>query len=297
MTRAVAIIGTGLIGASIGLALRRGRRPPEVIGWDKRRSSAAAAKRRGAVTRIARSADEAMAEADVVVLAAPLEAILELIPSTFACARTRALILDVAGLQRPTVAAAARELRRRKLGARFVSAHPLAGRERAGPDSAMPDLFSKRPMFLSAPPQPAREEALRAAASFARRLGAVPVQVDPLRHDRLIAFTSALPQVVAVSLALTAAGAGATGLKLFGGPGLADATRLAQSPYSVWRGPLGDNRRNVQTALRRFESILCSLAGALARGDHRLLERSFSAAAAARRRLGRAGREGTKSTR
>ena len=281
--RTVAILGTGLIGTSIGLALRDRSARTHVIGWDAKRAHVAAAKRLGAIGAIAPSFRAAIASADVIVLAAPVDSILRLVPRALANARPGALVIDVGGIKAPVVAAATRALRRD--GPRFVAGHPIAGREQTGPAGADAMLFAGRPFALYAPPQAGRARAWGDAEAFARLLGALPLRISPREHDRIIAATSALPQLASIALALAVHDTRPPSSARLAGPGYADATRLAQSSFTVWNASLFGNRRNVLRALRTLERRVAAISAALEHGDARKMSRFFSSAAAARRRI------------
>jgi prephenate dehydrogenase len=279
----VAIVGTGLIGASIGLALRAGSKPPRIAGFDARRAHALAAKRRGAIDLIAPSLQAAVAGADIVVLAVPLRAAIALLPKVLKAAGPHSLVLDVVG-QKKQICAAATPLLTRRSGAWFIGGHPMAGLEVAGPQHASPDLFRHRPFALCALAQPGRLEALRLADRFVRALGALPVHLDADRHDRIIAAVSALPQVAASAAAL------ATGELLdralgLTGPGYDSVTRLARSPAGLWTDALLADGRNIARALAVFEARVRDIREAIERGDAARLSRLLGRAAVAQRRL------------
>ena len=285
------IVGTGLIGTSIGLALRRRLRNASIAGWDPVRSHSAAARRKGALDRVAPSLEAALPDAETVVLAAPLGAIVRLLPTILAQARTRAFIIDVAPLLAPVVAAATRALREAPGGPLFVAGHPIAGAESSGPRGADAGMFDGRPYAIFAPAQKHRALAWRRAEAFARLLGAVPVRLAPPEHDRIVALTSALPQLAALALALAAKQAGGRTTAWISGPGFDGATRLAQSPFSIWEGALRGNARNTTRALRALEAAARTLRQALETGDFGKIESYFALAAGARRRiLGKPGR-------
>jgi prephenate dehydrogenase len=281
----VAIIGMGLIGASIGLALhaRAKRRRIRITGFDTRRAHANIARRRGAIDRVATSLRAAVADADVVVLAVPLRSVVALLPAVMRAAAPGALVIDVAGQKLP-VAAAAMPLLARQPSATFIGGHPMAGAEFAGPDRAAADLFRGRPFALCSLPQPGGAETVRRADRFVRALGAVPVHVDAALHDRIVAATSALPQLVASAVALAAADLldDAKGLI---GPGFDSVTRLAQSPPDLWTGPILTGRRNIVRVLTVFEERLRSVRQAIERGDAPRMRRLLRSAGAAQRRL------------
>ncbi len=191
----VAIIGTGLIGTSVGLALKKRSPALSVVGWDPNRRHANAARRSGAIDRCAATFESAVTGASTIVLAAPLDQIVCQLPAALTLASPRAFLIDVGPLFAPVVSAVRPALRRRAPVAAFVAGHPLAGSEHAGPKHARADLFEERPFALFAPPQRGRPKAWRTAERFVKRLGAMPVRVDPAEHDRVVAATSALPQL------------------------------------------------------------------------------------------------------
>lgn len=286
----IAVIGTGLIGASIGLALHRVRRVALVAGWDPNRKALARAKRSHAVDFSARTLADACKHADAIVLAAPLRGVLASLEDVSKLAPPGAVVVDVAATK-AEVERIMRRIARTRPDMLFVAAHPLAGTASRGPSAARATLFDGTP-FAYAIPQQRRMAAARAAAQeFARALGAMPVEVDARAHDAAVAATSALPQLVSSALALTvvrAANGRALGLS---GPGLADTTRLAASTYAQWRDPLAANRRNVARAVRAFEASFREVAAALrlrgTAGDRRLAA-LFAGAARARARIERA---------
>lgn len=251
------------------------------------RANAQEAQRRGAINTIGSSLEQAASKAELIVLAAPLPAIEKIIPRVFAIARAGALVLDVGPLKRRVVAIASAALRSAGESKRvnFVGGHPLAGRERSGPAAASADLFEGRPFALFAPQQPNEKLARRKAEAVVSALGAIPLWLKPAAHDRIIASTSALPQLTAIALALTTQRMLARSDPKLAGPGFENATRLADSPFQVWDAALFGNVRNVHRALRVLERYLASLGTLLKRGNRRGMSRRFSAAAAARRRI------------
>jgi len=279
--RTLAIIGTGLIGTSVGLALKERAPALKILGWDTSKASARTAKRRGAIDKIADSLRHAVATADCIVLAPPLEAVLKVLPLAIRAAKPQTFIIDVAGLKAPVLAVAARELRKRH--DLFVAGgHPLAGAERAGPANARADLFEQRPFVLCIPAQAAASGAIRKRArKFVRMLGGVPVELGAGVHDRIVAATSALPQLVACCLALAVRDV--KPLRNLVGPGYQGMTRLAASPFGMWEASLSGNRRNVRRALAVFELRVRDLRRALEKADVRALRGVFEQASAARR--------------
>jgi len=165
-------------------------------------------------------------------------------------ARPGLVITDVGSVKQPICAAAAR-LRLRG----FVGGHPLAGTERSGFDASSATLFEGRYWILA--PGPGTERAARVVAGLARAVGARPVRLRPAEHDRVVAFLSHLPQLVAWALfdAVRADRVGGRHLDI-AGPGFRDMTRLARSPRALWRQILAQNRTEVRRALNAFRRVL-----------------------------------------
>lgn len=283
--RSVAILGTGLIGASIGLALKAHSPAPLVVGWDKKQNNLAVALRRKAVDRGVPTLRAALADADCIVIALPLEEILRLLPQVVRLAHAGSLIIDTGSVKTP-VMALARKLRRTRPDVRLAGGHPVAGSERGGPLAADAELFRRRPfaICLEPPPAGAPDKRLLLAQRLARALGARPILVDARQHDRIMAAVSALPQLVAGCIALTAGGPSQLpSTKTLVGPGYQGATRLALSPFAVWKMPLRSNARNVRRALTVFEDRVREIRRALEKNDDRAVRAFFAAGAAARR--------------
>jgi prephenate dehydrogenase len=269
----LAILGTGLIGASIGLAARTAGW--KVTGYDPDPAAAAEARERGALDEVAAGPAEAVAGARVVVVAAPVAATIALL-AAFPPAPAAELVIDTASVKAP-VAAAASAVRH------FVATHPIAGSERSGPAPAHADLFRGRAWAI-VPPADAALEA--AAFAFVRSLGARPFRVGAGRHDRLIAATSHLPQLIATALGERLAGRlDDPDLAALCGPGVRSSLRLAASPWSTWRDILDANASAVAQEVRGFADVLRSVADDVERGDREALARRFGAAGEAHARL------------
>ena len=269
----LAILGTGLIGASIGLAARNaGWR---VTGYDLDAAAAAAARERGALDDVAEGPAAAIAGATVVVVAAPVAATVALLRG-FPPAPEAALVIDTASVKAPVVAAGAAI-------ARFVATHPIAGSERTGPAAARADLFRGRAWAVVPPADPALEAA---AFAFVHSLGARPFSVGADRHDALIAASSHLPQLIATALGQHLAGRlDEPALADLCGPGLRSSLRLAASPWSTWGDILDANAAAVAQEVRGFADVLRSVADDVERGDREALARRFGAAGEAHARL------------
>jgi prephenate dehydrogenase len=266
----IGIVGLGLMGGSLALAAREVWPSALVIGVDEKD----VLERAMVQHAIDVAADDlvVIAEADVIVLAAPVEENVSLLARLDELVPGPAIVTDLGSTKRAIVTAA------RKLPPRFtfVGGHPLAGAARAGIDHARADLFKGRPWILT----PDRDDAgqtIDRLFAFVTALGAVPRLMSPDAHDRLLAFLSHLPQLTASALMrIVGEEAGTDGLAL-AGRGLADTTRLASSPARIWREVCATNVDHIGDALDQLIRDLQALRGDLAKGD--TLERIFGAAA------------------
>jgi prephenate dehydrogenase len=238
----VAIVGLGLVGGSLARALSAaGYR---VIGHDRPRilRDALAA---GAIAVAARSVPLAVAKADIVVLAASPRTNRRLLPQAARAARAGATLTDVGSVKRGICG----DARRRGL-TRFVGGHPMAGREASGFAASKPDLFNGRRWILT-PDSGTTPAARRAVRALVRAAGARPVVMTPAEHDRVVAFLSHVPQVVAWALVGAAQqDRVAAAHRDVAGPAFRDMTRLARSPKPLWREILRENRAEVTAALK-----------------------------------------------
>jgi len=238
----VGIVGLGLIGGSLALALRETWPGGMVIGVDDKPVLERAMQRHA--IDVAADDPVVMAEADLVVLAAPVRTNLALLAELEEHVRGAAVVTDVGSTKRDVVEAA------RALPGRltFIGGHPLGGAPRSGIDHARPDLFRDRP-WLFTPSDDRQGEVPERLRRFVTGFGAVPHVLAPDAHDRLLAFLSHLPQLAASTLRHGVGDAiGEDGLAL-SGRGLADTTRLASSPADIWRDICATNADEVGAAL------------------------------------------------
>lgn len=246
-----AIIGTGLIGASMGMALRsQGHR---VVGWDPDPDEASEALVRGAIDSIAANRDEAVADADLIVLAAPPAAIVAHLADLPA---SGALTIDVAGVKQPVVEAAARL-------DRFVGTHPMAGREHGGAAHASPTLFRGATWIVV--PDGADDDDVAEVTGLLGQMGANVVAMTAAAHDDAVAAISHLPQSLAVQLVAHAAD-DPIRLELAAGS-FRDLTRVALSDERMWVELLAANGEVVADHLRRLGARLATFADLVADGD------------------------------
>jgi len=260
VTRAtVAVIGLGLMGGSLVRALARLPDGPRVLGASPDARDRAGAERIDGV-RAAADAREVVAEADLVVYAAPLAPILAMLPEHAPLLRSDAVVTDIAGLKRPVVERA----RRAGLSGRFVGAHPMTGGEASGFESSRDDLFRDAQVWLCGDGGVERRAALRIERFWAD-VGGRPRWTDPESHDRLMEKVSQLPQLAANALALVLEGARVSPVDL--GPGGRDMTRLAESSPGMWRDLLTHTGPEVAELLRELGRRSEELAAYLDAGD------------------------------
>jgi len=246
--RTVAIVGTGLIGSSFGLALRRAGFDGTILGVSSERALADAAAA-GAIDRGA-PLSEAAGAADLVFLSQAIGRILDSIRHLDPLLRPDALVTD-AGSTKTEIVDLARQFIHR---AQFLGGHPLAGKERRGALAADANLFQGRTWVLT--PDGNEELETPAAREFRGWLGRIGARVavlDSDEHDRVVALTSHLAQLASTALAATVSdGVPEKSHLRVAGPGLADMTRLALSSYDLWRDILATNHEHIDRALSRY---------------------------------------------
>ncbi|MGD0839558.1 MAG: prephenate dehydrogenase/arogenate dehydrogenase family protein [Candidatus Acidiferrales bacterium] len=254
----VAILGTGLIGGSFGLALRRLRPRPRVVGWDKP-ETLRLARKRGAIDRGEANLARAVRGADLVYIALPVGAVLEHLPEIARAASPHALVTDTASSKRAICERAAECFTGRAL---FLGGHPMAGKEISGVAAAEAKLFAgARYALIRASETTDNDPRVLAFVALLGKLGAQPLWLDAASHDRAAAFVSHLPQLLAVALAgVVRDQTDQTGLPLIlAGRGLRESLRLAGSPYALWRDIVLTNADNIDRALDRMAQAIENL--------------------------------------
>ncbi|MGE3776846.1 MAG: prephenate dehydrogenase [Pirellulaceae bacterium] len=277
----VAIVGVGLIGGSIGLALRERKLAREVVGIGRRPGPLRIALRRGAVTRTTTDLAAGVAEADFVVICTPVESIAGHVRAAAEASRTATLITDAGSTKGPIVADLDRILANGQDSPypRFVGSHPMAGSEKNGPQHARGDLFEGCVTIVT-PTDHSNAKACQAVSQFWRKLGARVLRMTPQEHDQAMAAISHLPHVVAAALAAVTP---AESLPLAAG-GWRDTTRIAGGDAILWRQILSQNRWNVLQALDQFLEELSAYRRALTYDDGDQLEKLLERGRAIRAR-------------
>jgi prephenate dehydrogenase len=256
----VGIVGLGLIGGSIALAAREIWPGSLVIGVD-RKDVLERAMVRHAID-VAADDEVVLADADLVILAAPIQQNLEILRHLPDNVTGSAVVTDTGSTKRAVVDAASALPDRFS----FVGGHPLGGAARGGIEHARSDMFRGRP-WLFTPTAGQDGEALDKLQSFVSGLGAVPQILSPHDHDRLLAYISHLPQLTVSALMHVVGGAAKNeGLGL-SGRGLQDTTRLASSPADIWKEVCATNADEIGSALDALIAVLRELRGDLRRGQ------------------------------
>ncbi len=277
--QSLAVIGLGAIGGSVAWQARLAG-IPSVIGYTPDRSDSVNALRNTAVHDIADSPARAVRDAELVVLAAPPQAILDLLSVIVPHLRPDSLVTDVASIKVPIIARAV-EL---GLAQRFAGSHPFAGTQVAGWAGSRPDRFTGAIVYVC-PTSPAGDRAAREVMNFWESvLGSHPVLVDARAHDLQLAWTSHLPQAIASALAHALVREPALRGASWGS-GARDTTRLAASPAEMWVDIFLMNREPVRVAIERAEQELAALQRLIEQDDRAGLYAYLEEAALFRRRL------------
>ncbi len=268
----LAIVGVGLIGGSIGLAVRERGLARKVVGVGRRMESLRVARRRGAVDRITTDLADGVKDADLAIVCTPVDQIASFIDEIARLRGSDVLITDAGSTKARLVAAVEKRIEKRRRGSlstplRFVGGHPLAGDHHSGPQHARADLFDGR-LVVVTPTRRTRSIDVETLSEFWRRLGGVVLQMTPARHDRLLSAASHAPHLVAAAMASATPSAALP----LAGAGWKDVTRIAAGDPVLWRQIAMANRENIVRDLRRIELALESLRTALQQEDGRRLE-------------------------
>jgi prephenate dehydrogenase len=256
----VTIIGTGLIGGSIGLALRKRHLASRIVGCD-RTPVLKRAQECGAIESGTTNPADAVRGSDLVVLATPVIPILDLIERLGPALPPKTLVTDVGSTKAEVVRRAAKAFGR-SAGQRFLAGHPMAGKENAGVEFADADLFEGAAwLFTPLPRQNVHAALCGEFIHCVEKMGATVAIVDPVEHDLFAAWVSHLPQMISTALAATLVdefGPDAPVLDI-GGRALHEMTRISGSPYSMWRDIAITNKKNIAGALHKLEQRLAHI--------------------------------------
>jgi prephenate dehydrogenase len=280
----VTIVGLGLIGGSIGLALRQAGVASTIVGHDKEHSVANQAKKMGAVDRTEWNLITACEGSDLIILATPLEAIAATIKAIAPYLKAGCVVLDTAPIKEPVLAWAA-EILPKTVG--FVGGNPIIGASATGSsglEAARADLFEKC-LFCLVPAPDADEHAVQMAANLATLLGAKPMFYDPVEHDSLLTAVNQLPAIVALTLLEMAVNQPAwRDLRKVAGAPFETATRLAAADLSVYSDLAAANRDNLVRWIDSFSAALATVRQALVEDEPQDLVEQFEDAVNERNR-------------
>ena len=258
--RQITIIGNGLIGGSLALALRKRKFAGRIVGCD-RDAALERARMRGAIDDGSSSPGDAIRGSQLVVLATPVLAIVDLIERVGPAMPANALLTDV-GSTKLAVVQRALKVFGKKAGKRFLAGHPMAGKELSGVDYADPDLFENAVWFLTPVPGQNLHEGLFAEfAGWIDQIGARIAMMPPAEHDQLCAWISHVPQMISTALAAALVEEFGEEAPLLpaGGRALREMTRISASPYSMWRDIAISNKTNLEDALLKVEQRLAHI--------------------------------------
>ncbi|NNE48782.1 MAG: prephenate/arogenate dehydrogenase family protein [Altererythrobacter sp.] len=277
----VAIIGLGLLGGSIGLALQDRASDITTTGYDADADVRAKATERGLVGTVCDSAADAVGKADLVILCVPVGAMKSAAAEIAGHLKPGAIISDVGSSKQSVIEDLAATLP----GATVIPAHPVAGTEQSGPEAGFATLFENRWCILT-PPDGADEASVEALANFWRTLGSKIEVMDAEHHDLVLAVTSHIPHLIAYTIVGTASDledvTRGEVIKYSAG-GFRDFTRIAASNPTMWRDVFLQNRSAVLEMLGRFTEDLTALQRAIRSGDGETLHELFTRTRAIRR--------------
>ena len=279
--QSVAIIGLGLLGGSIGLAVQDRASDITTTGYDADADVRGKAAERGLVGSVCDSAADAVAEADLVILCVPVGAMGSAAAEIAGHLRPGAIISDVGSSKQSVL----EDLSAALPGLTVIPAHPVAGTEQSGPEAGFASLFENRWCILT-PPDGADEASVEALADFWRTLGSKIEIMDAEHHDLVLAVTSHIPHLIAYTIVGTASDledvTRGEVIKYSAG-GFRDFTRIAASDPTMWRDVFLQNRSAVLEMLGRFTEDLTALQRAIRSGDGETLHELFSRTRAIRR--------------
>ncbi len=261
----VAIFGLGLIGGSLGLALKRLDPPPDISGYDVDQLTMAAALAAGAVDRTVEDVRAGCSGADFIFIATPLNVIPEVIKDIAGAVEPKTIVTDVGSTKKTIVETAMEAL---SAPANFIGGHPMAGSELGGFESATALLF-KEAVYVLTPTSMTSPEAFQGLHALLTRLGARVMALSVEKHDEVVAAVSHLPHVLAAALVnhVATVEEGVENRLLFAAGGFRDTTRIAGSNPDLWVDICLDNREAIMVSIDKFLDVLMAARGHIERSD------------------------------
>ena len=279
----ITIIGVGLIGGSLGLALKEKNPNSRIVGIDKQEIIEKAIAQ-GAIDEGIVNLEEGIKEADIIIIATPVKTILNILTQINPFLKKGCLVTDTGSTKQQIVQKANKVLSKDIF---FVGGHPMAGSEKYGIESAYPYLFHNKTYILT-PTHKSNLGALEKISLLIKMIGAKKLILDPLEHDRIVSAVSHLPQIIAVSL-INAIGESAlrgnnNNYFKAAGEGFKDMTRIASSPYKMWEDICDTNQENILEMIQEFKNYLEVMEDKL-KNDPNSLKEEFQKASKLRKTL------------
>ncbi|WZL73188.1 prephenate dehydrogenase [Clostridiaceae bacterium 35-E11] len=248
----IAIIGMGLIGGSIALALKKSGYTGKIIGYDLCNVSLEKAQSMGAIDGAATDIEEVVAKADLVVLAVPVGHYPKILHRITPFIKKETVVTDVGSVKGYVVKAAEQHLSK---DIQFIGGHPMAGSEKDGIQAASPYLYENAYYFLT-PTENTLPETIVKLRSFIKALGAYPILIDPYEHDRVVAQISHIPHLTATMLVNMLDKNQDTSYLSFVGGGFRDTTRIASGNPAMWKDIFIFNKKGILEGIQTLEDIL-----------------------------------------
>lgn len=259
----VAIVGVGLIGGSLGMAIKKRRLAKEVVGLARRKAAITDAIRQKAIDKGFLDAGPAIKNADLVVLATPVKTIIDIIPRIKKYLKPGGVVTDVGGCKEKIVNHLEKKLPK---GISFVGSHPLAGSEKKGVSFAQSEIF-RDSLCVITPTKKTSPVAIKRIRALWNSLGAKVMILNPRTHDKILASISHFPHVLAFNLIQSIP----AGYLKFSARGLKDITRIASSDPFLWKDIILMNDRNILKAIDDFQARLTSFKKLIVKKDGRAL--------------------------
>ncbi|MFA5199344.1 MAG: prephenate dehydrogenase [Candidatus Omnitrophota bacterium] len=274
MFKKAIIIGTGLIGGSLGLAMKKKKLAGTIVGFSRHLENARLAKKRGAIDCIGKNLG-IVKDADLIILATPVKSIIEISSRIKDKINKNCIVIDVGSTKQVIVA------RLEPIISNFVGCHPLAGSEKRGAANLGNDIFKDSICILTPTPL-TNLKALNKIRVFWQKLGAKVVLLTPEKHDRALAFTSHLPHAIAFSLISSIP----DNFLSLSSKGLKDVTRISGSDSELWVQIFLSNKQKLLTAINTFQKKISALKLALKKNNTKLLTGIIKKANKQREKLG-----------
>ena len=280
----VALIGAGLIGSSLGRAIRQEQLAKSTVAYSRRSDTRKRLSQLGIVDNVAESVEEAVSGADLIIISVPVGASEDVAIKIGPHVKTDTIITDTGSVKESVIRAMVPHLPNR---ANFVPGHPIAGTENSGPDAGFASLFEGRWCVIT-PTDDTSQSAIDKVTTLWRGVGSKVDIMTPTHHDKVLAITSHIPHLIAFNIVGTVADleddTKMEAVKYAAG-GFRDFTRIAASDPEMWRDVFMENREAVLEMLGRFSEDLSALQRAIRRGDANSLETKFTRTRDLRRRV------------